>query len=182
MSCSATSRAIAAGNRSMNRMDRHGESQACGFSLLEMLMVLVIISLLLLAALPSGTGKVDQAGITEAIALVERYKLQIEQFYMLNNEFPSDNTSAGMPDPGQIRGNYLAAAHQVDGALHLELGNKISQDLQGKFVSIRPVIVPGVENAPISWICGVDTVPKDMVAAGENRTDVEGYRLPVTCR
>lgn len=182
MSCSATSRATAAGRRSMNPVGRHCGSQRRGFSLLEMMMVLVIISLLLLAALPSGTTKVDQAGISEALTLVERYKLQIEQFYMLNNEFPPDNTSAGMPEPKQIRGNYLAAAHQVDGALHLELGNKISEDLQGKIVSIRPVIVPGVDNAPISWICGVDTVPTDMVAAGENRTDVEGYRLPVNCR
>jgi len=153
-----------------------------GFTLVEVLVVLAIVAMLMMAAIPSGGGKVDQAGINETLNLVKGYQLQIEQYYMFYQEFPADNEEAGLPEPTSIMGNYLQATHVEDGALHLELGNKIRPELQGKFVSIRPIFVPGEENAPVSWICGNDTVPPKMVAAGENRTDVESYRLPVSCR
>ena len=120
--------------------------------------------------------------MSESLNLVSGYQLQIEQYYMLNNEFPADNEAAGIPPSQAILGNYLEAAELVDGALHLQLGNKIRPELKGKFVSVRPIFVPGTANTPISWICGNDTVPPNMLAAGENRTDIESFRLPVSCR
>ncbi len=153
-----------------------------GFSMIEMLLVLVLISMLVLAALPSGGGKIDQTGIAESLSLVERYKTQVEQYYLSHQAFPPDNDAAGMPEPEMIIGNYLAGVEQADGAMHLILGNKIRPELHGKRISVRPVFVPGAENSPISWVCGFDTVPANMVAAGENRTDVEGFRLPLSCR
>ena len=153
-----------------------------GFTLIEMLVVLAIIALLALATIPTGGGKFDQAAVSESLNLVSGYQLQIEQYYMLNNEFPEDNEAAGLPPSQTIMGNYLAAAELADGALHLQLGNKIRPELKGKFVSLRPIFVPGTENTPVSWICGNDTVPPNMLAAGENRTNIESFRLPVSCR
>lgn len=161
---------------------RPAQEQSGGFTLVEILVVLAIVAILMMAAIPSGGGKIDQAGINETLALVKGYQLQIEQYYQFYNEFPADNDTAGLPEPESIMGNYLQAAYLEDGALHLQLGNKIRPELQGKFVSIRPIFVPGEENTPVSWICGNDTVPPKMVAGGENRTDVESYRLPVSCR
>ena len=153
-----------------------------GFTLVEMLVVLAIIALVMLATIPNGSGKIDQAAVSESLSLVSVYKLQIEQYHMLNNEFPEDNEAAGIPPSQAIMGNYLEAVELADGALHLQLGNKIRPELKGKFVSIRPIFVPGTENTPVSWICGNDTVPPNMLAAGENRTDIESFRLPIACR
>ncbi|MEP5765683.1 MAG: pilin [Halieaceae bacterium] len=153
-----------------------------GFSLLEMLVVLAIIGIVIMATIPSGGGKIDQAGISETINLVKRYQPQIEQFYMATGEFPIDNDAAGLPDPESIIGNYLQATYVDSGAIHVELGNKIRPELKGKIISLRPIFVPDAENSPISWVCGLDTIPENMVAAGENRTDVEAYRLPMSCR
>ena len=153
-----------------------------GFSLLEMAIVLAIIGILVMATIPSSDGKIDQAHIGEALSLVGYYQQQVEQYYSKFGEFPKDNESAGMPEAQSIMGNYLAAVYQEDGALHLELGNKIRTELRGKTVSIRPIFVPGTENTPVSWICGSDTVPPNMLAAGENRTNVARHQLPVACR
>ncbi|MFT4520070.1 MAG: type IV pilus assembly protein PilA [Halioglobus sp.] len=153
-----------------------------GFSLIEMVIVLAIIGILLVAILPSNQGRIDQTKLAESVKLMSQYQPQIVQHYQFNNEFPVDNKAAGMPDPDKISGNYLTAVFVVDGALHLQLGNKVRPELTNKFVTLRPVFVPGVENAPVSWICGYDAVPANMVAAGENRTDIEAGSLPLSCR
>lgn len=110
------------------------------------------------------------------------YQLEIEDYYRKNKEFPADNTALGMPNPESIIGNYLAAVYLDSGALHLQLGNKVRPQLKGKIISIRPVFVPDIYNAPVSWICGNDGVPENVAAAGDNRTNVEALSLPNSCR
>ena len=153
-----------------------------GFTLLEMLIVLAIIGIMLALTLPSGGGKVDQARIVESINLVKRYQPKIESYYETNNEFPADNASLGIPASLSIAGNYMKSVALVDGALHLKLGNKMNPKLHDKVISVRPVFVPDEPDAPVSWICGNDSVPESMIAAGENRTNIENISLPVVCR
>lgn len=155
---------------------------AKAFTLLEMLIVLAIISIMLVATIPAGGGKVDQVRVAETIDLVKRYQSQIAHYYRVHNEFPANNAAADLPEPTNIVGNYMSGVYLVDGALHLQLGNKIRQELNGKLVSIRPIFVPDVPNTPVSWICGNDTVPPEMLAAGENRTSVPNASLPLSCR
>ncbi|WP_370980546.1 prepilin-type N-terminal cleavage/methylation domain-containing protein [Agaribacterium sp. ZY112] len=153
-----------------------------GFSLIEILVVLAIMAILITLAVPSNKGRYDKVKVKESLVLIDTYKAQIEAIYALTGEFPEDNAAAGLPEPQQIVGNFLSSTELEQGAFHLELGNKISPDLQGLMISVRPVFVPGVENAPVSWICGDDTVPENMVAAGENKTNIPVSALPIVCR
>jgi type IV pilus assembly protein PilA len=155
---------------------------AKGFTLVEIMVVLAVIAILLTIALPSDGGRINRVRVEESLKLVEQYKAPIEFYYRSNQFFPASNQSANLPQPHQIVGNYLAETQLIHGALHLRLGNKIGKTLQGKIVSLRPIFVPGVENAPISWICGYDTVPNGMAAAGENLTDLDPQFLPLNCR
>ena len=157
-------------------------SRSFGFSLIEILVVLAIVAILALMALPSGEGKINQVRLKESLKLLDNYKVQIENYYRISGEFPRENADAGLPEPEQIIGNYLQATYLTDGALHAQLGNKIHKQLKGYIVSLRPVFVPGISNAPISWICGYDSVPDGMLVAGENRTDVDAIHLPLSCR
>ena len=165
------------------KMKRIGKLyNSTGFTLLEMLIVLAIIAILLALTIPSGGGKLDQARIVESINLVKRFQPQIESYYAMHNEFPADNASLGIPASRSIVGNYMKSVTLVDGALHLKLGNKINPKLNDKVISVRPIFVPDEPDAPVSWICGHDSVPENMIAAGENRTNIENTSLPVVCR
>lgn len=146
------------------------------------MIVLLIVAFIALAAMPSGEGRMDQAYVAESLALATPYKLQIAEYQMQTGEFPTDNEALGLPMPDELQGNYLSSMTIDHGALHLELGNKIRPELRGKVVTIRPIFTPGVENGPISWVCGHSAVPGEMVAAGPNLTNLDPHRLPVQCR
>ena len=153
----------------------------CGFTLMEMIVVLAIISILALAAMPSSTGKINRAYISENLQLVEPFTEAIAKNYAITGSFPADNTEAGFPKPELITGNYLESVEVENGALHLTLGQKIGGDLKGKILSLRPVYVPDAVSTPISWICGYDAIPEKMDTPAENRTDIDRSSLPLQC-
>ena len=146
-------------------------------------MVIAIIAILATLALPSQFGQITQKRLIENIDLVERYKAPIEQYYYTHGgNFPEDNAAAGLPDPNQIIGNYLEKMEVRDGVMHLYLGQKLPEKLRNNILSIRPVYVEDSINSPVSWICGYNSIPNGMVAAGTNLTDIEKLFLPGRCR
>ncbi len=68
------------------------------------------------------------------------------------------------------------------GAIHVSLGNKASNPLQGKVLTFRPAVVTGSPKSPISWLCGFDEPVEGMQAVGENKTDLDKVFLPAACR
>lgn len=147
-----------------------------------MLVVLAILSILLSLAIPSSTGKFTRIRVQETLKLIESYKFNVEHYYRISGSFPASNEDASIPKADEIIGNYLQATQLENGVFHLQLGHKIGGGLVGKTISIRPIFVPDIINAPISWVCGYDTVPDPMRAAGENKTDIEPIHLPIICR
>lgn len=154
-----------------------------GFSLLEVMIVVAIIAILATLAIPSRMGEMTQKRIVETIELVEPYKANIANYYHSNTgNFPDDNEQAGMPDPTDIRGNYLDKLEVREGVMHLWLGQKLPEKLHGKIISIRPVYIKDSPNSPVSWVCGNDEIPSGMLAAGINLTDTPALVLPGRCR
>ena len=153
-----------------------------GFTLIEMMIVLSIIAILVTLAIPNSKGRTTRVQIEESLKLVEDYQQQVVSYYKVMGEFPPNNQTIGMPDPEKIIGNYLTAVTLEQGALHLELGNKIGEGQTGKVVSLIAVFVPGSPQSPISWICGSAAIPAGMQPAGTNLTNLELAYLPAKCR
>ncbi|BFM11439.1 fimbrial major subunit PilE [Simiduia litorea] len=163
-------------------MKMHNIHTFRGFTLIEMMIVLSIIAILVTLAIPNAKGRTTRVQIEESLKLVEDYQLQVVSYYKVMGEFPADNKTIGMPDPEKIIGNYLSAVTLEQGALHLELGNKIGEGQTGKVVSLIAVFVPGSPQSPISWVCGSAEIPAGMQAAGANLTNLELAYLPTKCR
>lgn len=153
-----------------------------GFTLIEMMVVLSIIAILVMMAIPNTKGRLSRAQIEESLSLTEDFKSQVEAYYQMTGEWPENNESLHMPDPERIIGNYVVAVTLSQGALHIELGNKIGEGLTGRVLSLTPVFVPGSPKSPVSWVCGVSRVPDGMRPAGENLTDIEPIYLPNSCK
>lgn len=153
-----------------------------GFSLIEMIIVLAVLSILLMMAVPSGLDKKGRHTVTESLRLVDQYKPMIEAHYRAQGSFPADNAVLGVPAADKIIGNYLASVTVSHGAMTLQLGKKIMPKLQGKKVTIRPLYVPNEPLAPVSWLCGYNHAPAGMLASGDNHTNVSPAQLPIDCR
>lgn len=86
-----------------------------GFTLIEIMVVVIIIGLLAAIVAPSVLGNIDQANVTRAKADIRRIDEQMKFFYYDNNRFPT--TEQGIealvtqPNDPQIRnwrsGGYL---------------------------------------------------------------------------
>jgi type IV pilus assembly protein PilA len=152
-----------------------------GFTLIELMIVVTIISILATIAVPSYQDRVIKAHVAEGISMAEVVKRAESDYYAKHGKLPKDNASAGLPEPQKFIGNFVTAISIVDGAINITFGNRANKNAVGKLVSLRPAIVADAKIVPISWVCGNASVPTGMVVAGMNATSLPSHHLPLDC-
>lgn len=149
---------------------------------MEMVAVLAVIAILALMALPSLQEKVVRDQILEALPLAEVAKGPVAAAWAATQTFPADNAAAGLPAADKVVGNYVSATEIQSGAIQITFGNRASNVLKGKVLSLRPAVVADAPVVPVAWVCGNAAVPDKMSARGVNRTNVPDTLLPLKCR
>ncbi len=156
--------------------------RAAGFTLIEMMTVLVILGILLSIAIPSYVLPLAREQVDESLELVGKLKGHVEVYYVMNGKLPFTAEEAGLPPAGKILGNYLKGVDYQNGAFHLKFGNKAVPLLQDKIITVRAITVPGSPASPMSWVCGYSPVPTGMTAGDHDHSSVPAKYLPVKCR
>ncbi len=160
----------------------HKRRRGHGFTMLELMMVLVVIAILALIALPSYVDRVVRQQIVEALPLADLAKPPVELAWRLGTPLPRDNAAAGLPPPEKIVNQVVQSVTLEDGAIQIHFGNRAQRSLQGKVLSVRPAGVADARVVPVTWLCGKAPAPAQMTAQGEDRTDVPVALLPLRCR
>jgi type IV pilus assembly protein PilA len=154
-----------------------------GFTLIELMIVVAIIGILAAIAIPAYQNYIIRAQTAEALSLASWVKPKIVDYYRHFGHFPADNRAAGVPPAGSIIGHYVGAVSVDDGAINITFRDKdINLALQGKVLSLRPLVVQGSPRSPIAWSCGSAPSPSGMSVVGRNRTTLKPMFLPSTCR
>jgi len=153
-----------------------------GFTLMEMMVVVGIIAILALLMVPAYIDRVVRNQIVEALPLADIAKQPIEASWKLARRLPADNARIGLPAPEKVVSNYVRSVLVEDGAIHMTFGNRAHNQIRGKVLTLRPAVVADAPVVPIAWVCGYASVPGNMTAQGENRTNVRREYLPSLCR
>ncbi|MFO1468123.1 MAG: pilin [Steroidobacteraceae bacterium] len=153
-----------------------------GFTLIELMIVVAIIGILATIAVPAYQDYTIRAQVVEAFSLASELKGSIQDYRKERGILPKDNAAAGLPLPALLIGNYVTQIEVANGSIHVTFGNLVNKAIDGKVLTLQPLIVPGSPLSPMSWRCGLRQIPKGMEAAGDNRSNVEAKFLPSSCR
>jgi type IV pilus assembly protein PilA len=155
---------------------------SAGFSLLEVLIAVAIAAILVALAVPSFEVSLTRDQIVTAVPLANIAKKPIEAMWSATQSLPADNAAAGLPAAEKIVNNTIRAIAVQDGAIHITFGNSARAMIAGKVLSLRPAVVEDAPVVPVAWVCGFAPTPGNMIAKGENRTDVPVRVLPFNCQ
>jgi type IV pilus assembly protein PilA len=155
---------------------------ARGFTLIELMIVVAIISVLATMAVPSYQDRVIRAQVSNSLEMTNFVKESVEATYTKTAHFPKDNQSAGIPPHDKIVGNFVSDVVVKEGTINITYGSLSNKFLSGKTLSLRPAVVKGYSKVPIAWVCGLADVPAKMTVSGSNATNLPGPFLPIDCR
>src|SRR3954454_18985326 len=157
-------------------------SDAGGFTLVELMVVLGIIVVLALIALPGVPDKLIRDRIVESVKLADIVKPKVADAWSATGKLPVDNAAVGLPVADKIVNDYISAVAIESGAIQVTFGNRANVAIQGKVLSLRPGVIEDARIVPVSWVCGNAEPPHKMIVKGLNKTDVPLRFLPLNCR
>lgn len=157
-------------------------TQASGFTLIEIMVVIAIVAILALMALPSYYYKVVTEQIASITPLITIAETPIAAAWATSKPLPVDNKAAGLPSPDMVVGNYVSKVEIINGAVNVTFGNHASGTLLGKVLTYRPAVVLSSPVVPVTWICGSAAAPKNMTILGLNQTNIPANYLPRNCK
>jgi type IV pilus assembly protein PilA len=154
-----------------------------GFTMIEMMAVLAVITILALIAIPSYLDRIVRAQIEAALPLADIAKKPVAESWKTLLAFPDDNAAALLPAPEKIVNNHVTRLTVDHGAIHLTFGNRANASIKDKVLTLRPAVVADAPVVPVTWVCGYAESPSNMtVMGGGNLTSIPEVYLPADCR
>jgi len=153
-----------------------------GFTLTEMMVVIVVIGILAMMAVPTFQERIVREQIVSAVPLADIAKTPIAAAWAATQTFPPDNAGAALPSADKIVNNFINSLSVQNGVINLTFGNRAHNAILGKTLTIRPAVVEDAPVVPVTWVCGNAPGPDKMTIKGENKTTVPNQYLPLGCR
>lgn len=149
-----------------SKMHDSGSPSQLGFTLLELLTVVAVMSILMVVSLPIYFDYATRARVSEGVNLMGEFKTRVTDAYYANGSLPADNAEAGMGLPEE---------YATDKITRISIGTggtiTVEYDINSLGTDNLLEFSPSVSSMGVDWIC------QSPVASG-----VEANYLPSECR
>ena len=139
-----------------------------GFTLLELLTVVAVVSILAVVSLPIYFDYATRAQVTEGIAKMGEFKTRVTETYYGEGAFPISNSDAGMSDPED---------YATDKITQISIGTggviTVEYDIAVLGTDNRLDFQPSVNDVGVNWTClpAATNGIEDRYIPSECRTD-----------
>lgn len=126
-----------------------------GFSLIELLIVIIIISILISFSIPNYQKYIIKAKLLEVLSISADIKNNIIEYYIINDNLPKSNEEAGIEY--NKNNNIIENINiQNNGKILIKLKNKnIATEIRAKEI----IFTPDMNSDGINWICKTNINP-----------------------
>ena len=140
-----------------------------GFTLIELMIVVAIIGILAAIAIPAYQDYTIRAQVSEGLNLSGGAKAAVTEFLQDRGSMPADNSEAGLAEPSEIQGKYVASVTVELGVIEVAYGNEAHQILQAAGATLN--MSPNTAAVgSVQWTCSsIDG-------------SIENKHLPAACR
>ena len=124
-----------------------------GFTLIELMAVVAILSILLVVALSAYTDYVVRSKVSEGLSFAAEAKTGVSDYYYNIRSWPPDNSAAGLPPAGNYsRYEFIQSLELV--SLPRPGTIAVTYDLPGTTADGRELhLIPSTVQEIIAWTC-----------------------------
>ena len=147
-------------------------TKVSGFTLLELMVAVAIISILVSLAVPSYNIYAVRAKVSEAFSVASPLKLLVADYYFAEAELPPDAQTAGVDT--SLTTKYISQVGYTNNqnntcTLTLTFSSSMTPDVQNKNILFNCA----VSNGLLTWQCSSDP---------SNTPPIDNKYLPSVCR
>jgi len=154
-----------------------GKKQS-GFTLIELMIVVMIIGMLSALAVPAYQNYSIRAQVSEGLSLADGWKPAIAEYYANSGSWPSQTD---LTDSSPSAGKYVSNVTVTSGVIQITYGGpSANQSINGGVLTLIPYTTP---NDDILWQCGLAAAPGGTIATGAatGGTTLRAQVLPAAC-
>ncbi|MBT4521502.1 MAG: pilin [Halieaceae bacterium] len=144
--------------------------QPNGFTLIELMVIIAVISILMLVAIPAYMDYSVRAQVSEGLAFISEAKTSVTNAYYGTNKLPENNTKAGLPPADSYDSLEYVSRLEV-GSVPVPGTITVTIKVPSLGADNKLQLVPSTINGLLNWTC-----------APAATNGIAMNRVPANCR
>jgi type IV pilus assembly protein PilA len=128
---------------------RADKSKQHGFTLIELMIVVAILTILAALAVPAYRSMVVRDQVTAGMSLAESWETAVATYYANAGNMPASEKD--LKGTRKTTNEYVSGISVNNGQILITYGNTVNPSIRGLILSLTPALDP---NNDIKWICG----------------------------